>query len=150
MKVFYITSFFMLFSVLGHAQYALENYSNAEIDQLPIVQEIANWIQHHQIDHVMPLLANKNTIDRTYFDIESSFLSLEYSRDRIESNKHTAVVDERNIVWYERNIYKITKSKLKPRYQIYFTVEFDNNSYRIIDLQFGKKKKINTNEYDMN
>ncbi len=150
MKTFYFTCGLILFSIFGHAQYALENYSNAEIDQLPIMQEIANWIQYHKIDNVLPVLANPNTIDQTYFDSETTFLSLEYTRDRIESNKHTTVTDDRNIVWYERNFYKKTKSKLKPRYQIYFTVDFINDSYRIIDLQFGKKNKINTSHYDTN
>ncbi|UPS91994.1 hypothetical protein [Bizionia sp. M204] len=149
-KTFYITIVFMLFSGISHAQYTLKNYSNAEIDKLPIVKEIANWIQYNQIDNVIPLLANKNIIDQTYLDSETTFLSLEYTRDRIDSNTHTTVVDDRNIVWYERNFYKNSKSKLKPRYQIYFTVEFSNDSYRIIDLRFGKKKKINTSEYDTN
>lgn len=150
MRAFYITILFTLFTGISPAQYALKNYSNAEIDELPIVQQIANWIQYHQIDNVIPLLTNKNIIDQTYFDSESTFLSLEYSRDRVESNTHTTVADSRNIVWYERNFYKKSKSTLKPRYQIYFTVEFINDSYRIIDLQFGKKKKINTSEYDTN
>ncbi len=150
MKTTYITIVFLLFSIFGNAQYTLENYSNAEINQLPLLQNIADWIQYHQIDNVIPFLAHKNTVDQVYLDSESAFISLEYTRNKIESNTHKFVEDNRSIVWYERNIYKKSNSKLKPRYQIYFTVEIINDTYRIIDLQFGKKKKINTSEYNTN
>lgn len=139
---------FIGFSFVSHAQYAIENYSNASVDQLPEVKQIADWIQFHQIDNVLPLLSNEGVVDQSYLNIESSYLGKEYSRNKIESNNHTSVPDERKIVWYERNIYKTSKTKLKARYQIYFTVEFIDNYYRIIDLTFGKKKKINTSQYD--
>ncbi|TYB79284.1 hypothetical protein [Bizionia myxarmorum] len=146
----YITCLFLMLSAIGHAQYVIENYSNAEIDQLPAVEEIANWIQFNNSNNVIPLLENPNTVDRVYLNTESAFLSLEYTRKNANSNAHHYINDDRNIVWYERNFYKKTKSELKPRYQIYFTVEFVNDSYKIIDLQFGKKRKINTSDYITN
>ena len=141
---------FIGFSFVSHAQYAIENYSNASVDQLPEVKQIADWIQFHQIDNVLPLLSDDILVDKNYLNIESSYLGKEYSRDKIETNTHTSVPDERNIVWYERNIYKTSKTKLKARYQIYLTLEFIGNSYSIVDLAFGKKKKINTDQYDKN
>lgn len=134
----------------GYSQFAVKNYSNASSDELPNVKQIVDWIQFHQVDNVFPLLSKTAIVDRTYLNIESSYLVAEFPRDKIEYNQHTGVKDDRNIVWYERNFYKISKSKLKPRYQIYITVEFLNGSYRILDLSFGKKKKINTSQYDKN
>lgn len=133
---------------LGHAQYAIKNYSNASIDMLPTIKQIADWIQFHQIDNVIPILADNSIVDPAYFNIESSYLSIEFSRDKIEFTEHNEVTDDRNIVWYERNFYKVSKSKLKPRYQLYFTVEFIDGTYKILDLSFGKSKKINTSQYD--
>ncbi|EGV44164.1 hypothetical protein BZARG_946 [Bizionia argentinensis JUB59] len=150
MKTAYITCLFLMLSAIGHAQYVIENYSNAEIDQLPAVEEIANWIQFNSSNNVIPLLENPNTIDRVYLNTESAFLSLKYDRNKVDSKTHHYIDDDRNIVWYERDFYKKSKSKLKPRYQIYFTVEFVNNSYKIIDLKIGKKKKINTGDYSKN
>jgi hypothetical protein len=149
MKHIFTLLFILLYSV-GYAQFAIENYSNASADQLPEVKQIADWIQFHQIDNVLPLLSDDILVDKNYLNIESSYLGKEYSRDKIETSNHTSVSDERKIVWYERNIYKISKTKLKPRYQIYLTLEFIGNSYSIVDLAFGKKKKINTNKYDKN
>ncbi|WP_223032895.1 hypothetical protein [Hanstruepera marina] len=141
---------FLLFSISGFTQYAVKNYSNATIDQLPTVKQIADWIQFHDTNNVIPLLSDPSIIDQTFLNIESSYLSIEYSRDKIEFNEHKAIEDKRNIVWYERNFYKVSKSKLKPRYQIYITVEFFEGSYRVIDLSLGKNKKINTSQYDKN
>jgi hypothetical protein len=149
MKHIFSVLFILLYAV-GYAQFAVENYSNASVDQLPEVKLIADWIQFHQIDNILPLLSDDVLVDKNYLNIESSYLGKEYSRDKIEISNHTSVPDERNIVWYERNIYKISKTKLKPRYQIYLTLEFIGNSYSIVDLAFGKKKKINTNKYDKN
>ncbi|MGY0391754.1 hypothetical protein ACW5R3_04210 [Bizionia sp. KMM 8389] len=150
MKTLYVFSVFFLIATITQAQYVIQNYSNAEIDQLAIMEEIADNIQNHHLESTMLLLTNPNTIDPVYLDSESTFLSLEYTRKKVKSNVHHTVVDDRNIVWYERNFYKQTKSKLKPRYQIYFTVEFSASSYKIIDLQAAKKKKINTSLYHTN
>lgn len=141
---------FLSLSFFSHAQYAVKNYSNASIDKLPTVKQIADWIQFHQVTNVFPLIADTANVDETYLNIESSYMAIEFSRDDIEFNEHTEVTDERNIVWYERNFYKVSKSKLKPRYQLYFTVEFRDGTYRILDLSFGKNKKINTSQYDKN
>ena len=135
-------------SFIGYSQYAIENYSNAKIDQLPEIRQIADWVQFHNVDNVYPLLSKTANIDHTYLNIESSYLSKEFSKDKIISSNHTNVSDDRNVVWYERNIYKKTKSKLKARYQIYITIEIINDSYEIVDLWFGKKKKINTDDYN--
>ncbi len=137
-------------SFIGYSQYAIENYSNAKIDQLPEIRQIADWVQFHNVDNVYPLLSKTANIDHTYLNIESSYLSKEFSKDKIISSNHTNVSDDRNVVWYERNIYKKTKSKLKARYQIYITIEIINDSYEIVDLWFGKKKKINTDDYNKN
>lgn len=145
-----LTVLFMLLFAVGYAQFVVENYSNASVDQLPEVKQIADWIQFHQIDNVLPLLSDDILVDKNYLNIESSYLGKEYSRYKIETSIHTSVSDEREIVWYERNIFKTSKTKLKPRYQIYLTLEFIGNSYSIVDLAFGKKKKINTNKYDKN
>ena len=139
---------FLLSSFLGHSQLAVKNYSNASIDKLPTVKQIADWIQFHQLDNIYPLLSESAMVDKTYLNIESTYMSNEFSRDKIEYTEHKELYDNRNIVWYERNIYKVSKGKLKPRYQIYITVEFYEGSYRIIDLSFGKNKKINTSQYD--
>lgn len=149
MKFIFTILFILLYS-LGYAQFTVKNYSNASVDQLPEIKQIADWIQFHQIDNVLPLLSDDILVDKNYLNIESSYLGKEYSRNKIETSNHTSVSDERKIVWYERNIYKISKTKLKPRYQIYLTLEFIDNSYSIIDLSFGKKKKINTTKYDKN
>lgn len=144
------TIVFLLLSIFGYSQLAVKNYSNASIDKLPTVKQIADWVQYHQLDNVYPLLSESVMIDKTYLNIESTYMSIEFSRDKIEYSEHKSLNDNRNIVWYERNIYKVSKSKLKPRYQIYITVEFFEGSYRIIDLSFGKNKKINTSQYDKN
>ncbi|WP_250433030.1 hypothetical protein [Hanstruepera flava] len=145
-----LTGAFLILSFCSYAQYAIKNYSNATIDQLPMVRQIADWIQFHDIDNVIPLLSDSSIIDQTFLNIESSYLSIEYPRDKIEFSENKAIEDKRNIVWYERNFYKVSKSKLKPRYQIYITVEFIEGSYRVIDLSLGKNKKINTSQYDKN
>ena len=137
-------------SLQSYAQFAVKNYSNVSIDQLSTIKQIADWIQFHQIDNVYPLFSNDLIVDKIYLNIESSYLAKEFSREKIVSNNDISVIDERDIIWYERNIYKKTKTKLKPRYQIYFTIEYTEDSYKILDLQFGKKKKINTSEYDKN
>ncbi len=141
---------FLSVSFIGHSQYAIENYSNAKIDQLPEIRQIADWVQFHNVDNVYPLLSKTANVDHTYLNIESSYLSKQFSKDKIISSNHTNVSDDRNVVWYERNIYKKTKSKLKARYQIYITIEIINDSYEIVDLWFGKKKKINTDDYNKN
>ncbi|MFD2551875.1 hypothetical protein ACFSQP_08610 [Bizionia sediminis] len=150
MKTYGILMVFLLTCSIGRAQYVIENFSNAAINQLPIVEEIAYWLQTNQIDNMVPLMANPNTVDTAYLKSETTFLALEYTKKRILKNTHTSVTDTRQIVWYERNFYKQTKSKLKPRYQIYFTVEFHKGYYKIIDLTFGKRKKINTENYTAN
>lgn len=147
---FRLTIAFLLLPFFGYSQLALKNYSNASIDKLPTVKQIADWVQFHQLDNVFPLLSESAMIDKTYLNIESTYLSNEFSRDKIEYSEHKELNDNRNIVWYERNIYKLSKGKLKPRYQIYITVEFFDGSYRIMDLSLGKNRKINTNQYDNN
>lgn len=146
----HLTIVILLFSYFGYAQIAIENYSNASTDQLPRIEQIADWIQFHNLDNVYPLLSKTADTDQEYLNIESSYISKEYSRDKIVSMNHTTVSDNRNVVWYERDIYKKSKAKLKPRYQIYITLELTNNDYKIVDLRFGKKKKINTDDYIKN
>lgn len=148
-KTIFFTIFLFVFNYT-QAQYVVNNYSNANIKQLGTVKQIADWIQFNEIDNVFYLLSNQTNVDKAFLNIESSYLAKEYPRDKIESNKVISITDERNIVWYERNIYKKKKEKLKPKYQIYFTVEFIDSSYKIIDISFGKKKKINTDKYDKN
>lgn len=133
-----------------YSQYVIKNYTNANIEQLANMKQIADWIQFNNAENVIQLLSNTTYIDVDFLRIESIFLSKEYPRDEISSTKNTTISDDRNIVWLERNIYKASKKKLKARYQIYFTVEYINDSYQIIDLTFGKKKKINTTKYDKN
>jgi hypothetical protein len=141
---------FILHAYYGNAQYAVENYSNARVDQLQNIEQVADWIQFHNLEYVYPLLTESAGTDKAYLNIESSYISKEYARDNIVSNNHTSISDDRNVIWYERNFYKKTNTKLKPRYQVYITMEFIDNSYKIVDLMFGKKKKINTDQYDKN
>ena len=145
-----LTLVFLILSFCGYAQFAVKNYSNAPIDQITTIQQIADWIQFHQTANVIPLFADIAIVDKVYLDIESTYLSKEYASGKIDNSEHIEVNDERNIIWYERNIYKINKNQLKPRYQIYITIEYSDGSYRILDLKLGKNKKINTSQYDQN
>lgn len=139
-----------LFSSTSYAQFAVKNYSNAPVDQIATIQQIADWIQFHKLDNTYPLFSNAALIDKAYLNIESTYLSKEYSKDKIDSIEHIKVNDGRQVFWYERNIFKISKQKLKPRYQIYITLEYSNGIYSILDLKLSKNKKINTSLYDQN
>lgn len=150
LRSFFISISLLFVSLNAKAQHVVENYSNADIKQLATVKQIADWVQFNEIDNVFYLLSNQNIVDKAFLNIESSYLAKEYSRDKIESSKAISITDDRNIVWYERNIYKKKKGKLKPKYQIYFTVEFIDSAYKILDISFGKKKKINTAKYTGN
>ncbi len=140
----------ILWSINAQSQYAIENYSNANIEQKQDIKQIADWIQFNAIDNVLPLLSETNSVDLDFLKIESSFLAKEYGSQKIISNKDISVSDDRSIIWYERNIFKVSKKNRKARYQIYFTAEYSDGFYKIIDLNFGKKKKINLQKYTAN
>lgn len=144
----YFSILFVLLSYTVEAQFAVKNYSNAPIDQTSTIQQIVDWIQFNQINNVAPFFSDTTLVDLEYLNIESTYLSKEYSRAKIDSSEHIEVEDQRQVYWYERNIYKINKGKLKPRYQIYITVENSEDSFKILDLKFGKRKKINTSHYN--
>ena len=145
-----ISIILFLLSITAKAQFAVKNYSNAPVDQISTIKQIADWIQFDESENIYPFITETTLVDMVYLKIESAYLSKEYSRAKVDSNKHIEVKDDREVFWYERNIYKVSGNKLKPRYQIYITVDYSDGAYSILDIKFGKNKKINTSQYDQN
>ena len=85
-----LSAFILLTTIQIYAQFQIENYTNAKIDELQTIEQVVNWIHFNQPDQVIPNLYNDHVIDKTYLNIESTSLAPLTDGSRIEYNLLTS------------------------------------------------------------